>query len=82
MSYPCIDLGMTSICGRRRHPGLYGGIHVSLGRAFRGFERLRANAARARSGERATVLVGGEAGIGKSRLVSEAVSASAIPMIF
>jgi DNA-binding CsgD family transcriptional regulator len=37
-------------------------------------ERLRAAAAQSRSGERATVLVDGEAGVGKSRLVSEAVA--------
>ena len=35
---------------------------------------LRASAARVRSGQRATVLVDGEAGIGKSRLVAEAIS--------
>jgi DNA-binding CsgD family transcriptional regulator/tetratricopeptide (TPR) repeat protein len=37
-------------------------------------ERLRACAARARSGRRVALVVAGEAGIGKSRLVSEAVS--------
>jgi tetratricopeptide (TPR) repeat protein len=42
-------------------------------------ERLRDLAAQARSGKRATALVDGEAGIGKSRLVSEAITRIAEP---
>ncbi len=37
-------------------------------------ERLRAGVARGRSGQRATVLVDGEAGVGKTRLVAEAIA--------
>lgn len=44
-----------------------------VGRA-REIERLQEWGARARSGRRMTVLVDGEAGIGKSRLVAEAVA--------